>query len=160
MSSVVCLGPLDVQNPAAISKAQMNAWSAEGTVRYLGVSDDVRVHLVDADCVVLPSYYREGVPRGLLEAAAMGRAIIASDSTGCRETVEHGVTGLLCRPRDVSDLVEKMEQMLAMNPEARADMGRRGRAKVEREFDERIVIQKYLDAIREILDSGAGTTDG
>jgi len=146
------LGPLEVQNPAAISRAQMDAWSSEGVVRYLGVSDDVRVHLVDADCVVLPSYYREGVPRSLLEAAAMGCAVIASDSTGCRETVDGGVTGLLCRPRDVVDLVEKMEQMLAMTREARATMGRRGREKVEREFDERIVIERYLGAIRELLD--------
>lgn len=144
------LGFLDVQNPAAISRAQMDEWVAEGIVRYLGVSDNVAGEIAAADCVVLPSY-REGVPRSLLEAAAIGRPIITTDAIGCREVVDDGVNGYLCRPRDAGDLADKMERMIALSPEARAEMGRRGREKVEREFDEKIVIQKYLEAIREIL---------
>ena len=144
------LGFLDVQNPAAISRAQMDEWVAEGIVTYLGETDDVRPHLADSDCVVLPSY-REGTPRTLLEAAAMGRPIITADAVGCREVVDDGVNGYLCRLRDAADLAEKMERMIALSPEARAEMGRRGREKVEREFDERIVIQKYLETILEIV---------
>lgn len=146
------LGFLDVQNPAAISRKQMDAWVEERVVRYLGVSDDVRAEIAAADCVVLPSFYREGTPRILLEAAAMGRPIITTDAVGCREVVDDGVNGCLCRPRDSVDLAEKMERMAALSPAEREAMGRRGREKIEREFDEQIVIGKYLEAIQGILD--------
>jgi glycosyltransferase involved in cell wall biosynthesis len=150
-AEICLLGFLDVENPAAISRAQMDDWVREGVVRYLGASDDVRPHIADADCVVLPSYYREGTPRTLLEAAAMGRPIITTDAVGCRNVVDEGKNGYLCRPRDAADLAVKMARMIALSPVARAEMGRRGREKVEREFDERIVIKKYLEVIREIL---------
>ena len=145
------LGFLDVQNPAAISREQMDAWVAERAVYYLGATDDVRPHIAAADCIVLPSYYREGVPRTLLEAAAIGRPIITTNAVGCREVVEDGVNGFLCRPRDDADLAEKLERMITLSPEARAKMGRSGREKMEREFDERIVIDRYLAIIEEIL---------
>ena len=143
------LGFVDVQNPAAISRAEMDAWVAEGVVNYLGVSDDVRTQLATADCVVLPSY-REGTPRTLLEAAAMACPIITTDAVGCREVVDDGVNGYLCKVRDARDLAEKMEQMLSLSPEHRAEMGLRGRTKMVAEFDEQIVIRKYLAAISEI----------
>ena len=141
------LGFLDVQNPAAISRRRMDAWVAEGAVRYFGDSDDVREEIAAADCIVLPSYYREGVPRTLLEAAAMGRPIVTSDAVGCREVVDDGVNGFLCQVRDADDLAEKMKRMLALSEEERAEMGRRGREKVEREFDERTVIDPYLEVL-------------
>jgi glycosyltransferase involved in cell wall biosynthesis len=144
------LGFLDVKNPAAISRTEMDAWVAEGVVNYLGESDDVRSQLAASTCVVLPSY-REGTPRSLLEAAAMGRPIITTDAVGCREVVEDGVNGYLCKVRNAADLAEKMENMLLLSPEMRSEMGRRGREKVEREFDEQIVIKKYLEAIEVII---------
>lgn len=149
---VCLLGFLDVQNPAAIARTQMDEWVKEGSVRYLGVSDTVADELAHADCVVLPSY-REGVPRTLLEAAAMGRPIITTDAIGCREVVNHGVNGYLVEPRNAADLAAKMEQMIALTPAARSEMGRQSRAKVEREFDEQIVIEKYLEAIATVLTS-------
>lgn len=152
VSADVCLlGFLDVQNPAAISRQQMDEWEAEGAVRYLGVSDSVTDELAATDCVVLPSFYREGVPRTLLEAAAMGRPIITTDTVGCREVVDDGVNGYLVQPRDANDLAEKMEWMISLSSGARTEMGRRSREKVEREFDEKIVIGKYLEAIAEGL---------
>ena len=144
------LGFLDVQNPAAISREQMDQWCAEGVITYLGETDDVRPHIAAATCIVLPSYYREGVPRSLIEAAAMGRPIITTDAVGCREMVDDGVNGYLCKPRDALDLAAKMEKMIALSPEARAQMGGFGRQKVERGFDEKIVIKKYFEAIAEI----------
>lgn len=147
------LGFLDVQNPAAISKTQMAEWVAEGTVRYLGTSDDVRKEVTYADCVVLPSY-REGTPRTLLEAAAMARPIVTTDAVGCREVVDDGVNGYLCRVKDAADLAEKMEKICKMPPSEREAMGLRGRQKVSLEFDESIVIQKYLDAIDSVLMQG------
>jgi glycosyltransferase involved in cell wall biosynthesis len=144
------LGFLDVQNPGAISQTQMDALVASG-VNYLGSSDDVRAEIAEADCIVLPSYYREGTPRTLLEAAAMGRPIITTDAVGCREVVDDGINGFLCQPRDAADLAAKMERMLSLTDAQRSEMGLRGRAKMEAEFDEQIVIKKYLAAIESIL---------
>lgn len=143
------LGFLDVQNPGAISRAQMDELAASG-ITYLGESNDVRVEIAQADCIVLPSYYREGVPRVLLEAASMARPIITTDSVGCRDAVEDGVNGYLCKVRDVKDLANKMELMLSLTTEQLSEMGIQGRAKMEREFDEQLVIDKYLAAIETI----------
>lgn len=144
------LGFLDVQNPAAISRKQINTWVEEGVVRYLGASDDVRAEIAAADCVVLPSY-REGTPRTLLEAAAMARPIVTTNAVGCREVVDNGANGYLCRPRDAADLADKIACMAALSSGERETMGLRGREKVEREFDEQIVIRRYLEAIAAIL---------
>jgi glycosyltransferase involved in cell wall biosynthesis len=141
------LGFLDVQNPSAISRQQMDEWVSEGVVRYLGVTDDVREEIVQANCIVLPSFYREGTPRSLLEAAAMARPIITTDSVGCRNVVDDGVNGYLCKPKDALDLANKMERIVNMSHAERKLMGLRGREKVEQQFDEEIVIRKYLKAI-------------
>jgi glycosyltransferase involved in cell wall biosynthesis len=140
------LGFLDVKNPAAISRDQMNAWVDEGVVKYLGSTDDPRPFVADADCVVLPSY-REGTPRSLLEAAAMARPIITTDVEGCREVVDDGINGLLCQVRSGEDLANKMASMLSFSAEEREQMGRAGRSKMERQFDEQIVIDRYLTVL-------------
>jgi len=150
------LGFLNVPNPAAISNEQIQAWVHEGVVHYLGASSDVRPHIASADCVVLPSYYREGVPRSLIEAAAIGRPIITTDAVGCREIVDNRINGFLCKVKDVDDLVEKMEWMIQLPLHERIEMGKRGREKVEREFDERFVIDAYLRAIKDILEQRQG----
>ncbi|ODU31815.1 glycosyltransferase family 4 protein [uncultured Thiobacillus sp.] len=147
------LGFLDVQNPSAIPRAQVEAWVAEGVVHFMGSTDDVLPHLHEADCVVLPSY-REGCPRTLLEAAAMAKPIITTDAPGCRDTVDDGVTGFLCRLRDAGDLADKMLRMIEMDCNHFQAMGQRGREKMMHEFDERIVINRYLDVVGEIAKSG------
>jgi glycosyltransferase involved in cell wall biosynthesis len=144
------LGFTGVDNPSAVPRVELESWISEGVIEYLGASDDVRPHLAQAHCVVLPSYYREGVPRSLLEAAAMARPIITTDAPGCRDTMQDGVSGLLCRARDIDDLEEKMLRMLRLSAEERRAMGMQGRAKVEREFDERRVIETYRTAIAQI----------
>lgn len=144
------LGFLDVQNPVAISRQQMDEWVEEGAIRYLGVSDNVTEEIALADCVVLPSY-REGISRTLLEAAAMARPIVTTDSVGCRDVVDEGVNGYLCKPQDAADLADKISKMAALSRTERTIMGLRGREKVVREFDEQIVIDKYLAAIGEVL---------
>jgi glycosyltransferase involved in cell wall biosynthesis len=98
------LGSID-EHPGAITRAQIAAWEAEGVVEYLGVTDDVRPYLADCTCYVLPSY-REGMPRTIMEAMAVGRPVIATDVPGCRDAIEHGVTGWLVPPRDVGALAE------------------------------------------------------
>ena len=146
------LGFLDVKNRTAISHEQMQIWEEQGVIDYLGEADDVRPYIADVDCVVLPSY-REGLPRTLLEAAAMGRPIIATDVTGCREVVDHGVNGYLCKARDANDLAEKMKDMIKLSRNERQEMGLRGRKKMEREFDEKIIVQKIVDRIESFLNA-------
>ena len=143
------LGFLDVANPSAVPRAEIEAWVAEGVVDYLGPTDDVRPCLGHADCVVLPSY-REGVPRTLLEAAAMARPVITTDAPGCRDTVVDGKTGFLCRTADASDLAEKILRFIAMTPDARLAMGQYGRTFIEKNFDEQLVIQSYLNLVEKL----------
>ena len=141
------LGFLDVQNPSAITQKEMDEWVNEGVVNYLGVSDRVDEVIKSADCVVLPSYYREGTPKTLLESGSCGKPIITTDNVGCRDVVDHGVNGYLCKPRSWEDLRDKVEMFLALSPQKRLEMGRESRIKIKREFDESIVINKYLEAI-------------
>ena len=144
------LGFLDVINRTAISHRQMQIWTEEGIIEYLGETNDVRPYICKVDCVVLPSY-REGLPRTLLEAASMGRPIITTDVTGCREVVEHGVNGYLCKARDADDLAHKMKDMLQLSPHERREMGLMGRKKIEESFDEKIIVQKIVNRIESVL---------
>ena len=145
------LGHLDMKSPTAISKEQMDIWVKDGYVNYLGSSDDVRIQIIEADCVVLPSFYREGTPRILLESASMEKPIITTDNVGCRDVVDDGVNGYLCEIKNAQDLADKMEMMLNLTDEQRNIMGKAGREKIVNEFDEKIVINKYLEAIEGIL---------
>ena len=147
------LGPLGVANRTAISTNELQHWVQEGVIEYLGETDDVRPRITAAHCVVLPSY-REGLPRALMEAAAMGRPIITADSPGCREVVDDGESGYLCKPRDVGSLAEAMERILNLPESALRNMGLHGRAKMVNEFDERSVVERYLSAIVEASSIG------
>jgi len=144
------VGSTDCQNISAIDAEQIERWSQEAVVRYRGPTDDVKEHYARANCVVLPSY-REGTSRVLLEAASMAVPLIASDVPGCREVVDDGVNGYLCRARDAEDLAEKMEWMVRITPQARSQMGAAGRRKVIDQFDERRVIERYFEAVAAVI---------
>ena len=101
---------------------------------------------IQPSCVVLPSY-REGTSRVLLEAASIGRPIIASDVPGCREVVENRISGLLCGSKDYLDLSDKMEVMINLSFQERKIMGIKGREKIEKEFNHKIVNDLYIDTI-------------
>jgi glycosyltransferase involved in cell wall biosynthesis len=144
------LGSFYSDNPSAISKHEMNRWEAQGFIKYIGVSDNVKSIISDYDCVVLPSY-REGLSKVLLESASMAKPIITTDVPGCREVVDDGVNGYLCKPKNIEDLAKKMKLMFDLSYEARKTMGEAGRIKIKKEFDENIVIDKYLNAIEGIV---------
>jgi glycosyltransferase involved in cell wall biosynthesis len=144
------VGFLDVENRTAVSREVVNRWVEAGVIEYLGAVEDVRPHIAAADCVVLPSY-REGTPRTLLEAAAMAKPLIATDVPGCREVVDHGRNGLLCRVKDARDLADKMVEIIDISPSERRAMGQAGRVKMEREFDERLVVEAYSQRLSSIL---------
>jgi glycosyltransferase involved in cell wall biosynthesis len=119
----------------------------DGVVQYLQSSDDVRPFLNEADVAVLPSTYNEGIPRSLLEAMASGKAIITTDWKGCRETVEHGTNGYLVKPHDVESLHAAMSS-LATCPDLTLDsFSKASRRRAEQRFDERLVLQAYLEAL-------------
>ena len=144
------LGFLNVKNNSAISENQMKEWVSKGLVSYLGVSDNTKEEIAEADCIVLPSFYREGTPRALLEGASMAKPIITTDYVGCRDVVDNGINGYLCKIRSSQDLADKMEMMLNLSEPDRKVMGKKSREKMIRQFDEKIVIDKYLDSIKEI----------
>lgn len=151
------LGEVDAKNPNSIPMEKIRAWVETGLMQYLGQTDDVRPFVAAADCIVLPSY-REGVPRSLLEAAAMARPIITTDAAGCREVVDHGANGFLCQVKSAEDLADKMVRMARLPQERRLAMGAQGRRKVMAQFDENIVIAKYLHAIGLLESSGKAST--
>ncbi len=141
------VGPQGIQNKTAISEATIQAWVDEGVVEYLGETNTVRDVIAAHDCIVLPSY-REGMSRVLLEAAAMGKPLIATDVPGCRQIVEDTKNGLLCKVQDVEDLARAIIVFLNLSPKQRAEMGAESRAKAVREFDQKLVIDAYQQKIR------------
>jgi glycosyltransferase involved in cell wall biosynthesis len=124
-------------------------WINSGTIEYLGTTNDVREFIKNADCVVLPSY-REGTPRTLLEAASSSKPIIATNVPGCNNVVEHNFNGFLCNLKDAEDLADKMQNMAALSDDKLKEFGKNGRAKMETEYDESLVINKYLAALNEL----------
>lgn len=145
------LGSSKSDNPAVVSPSQLKAWIDEGLVEHQEHLDDVRPLVDSADCVVLPSYYREGVPRSLLEAAAAAKPLVTTDAPGCRDTVIEGENGYLCVPRSVESLVSALRRFIKLDAEQKRAMGRRSRALAETVFDERLVIEQYL----RLLDAGS-----
>lgn len=141
------VGPIVESSPSGISKDFLESLCLENGVQYLGQTDNIRSHLAKSACIVLPSFYGEGVPRSLLEAAASGLPIITTNETGCRDAIEDGITGFLCEAKNVNDLAKKMEVFLQLPQETKIAMGLKGREKMSKEFDEEIVIEKYLSAI-------------
>ncbi len=145
------LGRHDPEDGKCVDAAVLAAAESEGVVEHLGETDDVRSVIAQADCVVLPSYYREGTPRSLLEAASMAKPLIAADSVGTREPVTDGVNGFLHPPKDPAALAERMLRMIGLDQTARAAMGEASRTLMKERFDEKIVIDAYLSAVGEFL---------
>ena len=140
------LGATASENRTAIDATTVQSWVDEGVVEYLGTTTDVRPAIAAASCVVLPSY-REGAPRTLIEAAAMARPLIATDVPGCRAVVDRDVSGFLCAARSADSLAAAMARYLALSPKARLAMGQAGRTKMEREFDQALVVAAYRKAL-------------
>lgn len=140
------LGAIDEKHKQGIPAEELKNWVNAGTLEYLGTTDDVRTYIQQAHCVVLPSY-REGTPRTLLEAAAMARPLIATNVPGCRQVVEHEKNGLLCEAKNPQDLAAKMYAMATLPQHTLEQLGAHARKKAEKEFDESLVISKYLQTL-------------
>ncbi len=154
----ILVGAVDPANPATVSMEQIQDWTVERTVEWWGDRTDMPDVLSDACIVALPSTHREGLPKVLLEAAACGRPLVASDVPGCREIVRHEVNGLLVPPRDSHALASAIGRLLE-STELRDRFGRAGRGIVEREFSQEIVVRQTLDLYRRML-GGAWRQNG
>ena len=126
---------------------RLEEMQSKGIIIYHGMLCDVREILKITHCTIHPTYYPEGMSNVLLESAACGRAIITTNRSGCREIVDDGVSGYLVKQKDSIDLIEKIEQFLALSLEDKKRMGLAGRKKVEKEFDRKIVVDAYMEEI-------------
>lgn len=145
------LGAIDPGNPSGVPEEVVNEAVSKGYINYLGTTTDVTAILKEADCLVLPSY-REGVSRVLMEAASMEKPLIASNVAGCREVINEGKTGFLCKVKNSVDLAQKMAKIINMSEKERVVMGKKGREKVVEEMDLTKIIGIYDFKIAEHLD--------
>jgi glycosyltransferase involved in cell wall biosynthesis len=147
---LIVLGNYYSENPAAITEAQTIAWQDQYAIKYLGMVEDIATQMAKADCVVLPSY-REGMPRTILEASSMGKAVITTDVPGCRDAVQDGVTGFICKVKDIQSLADVMIKFIELPFAKKQQLGNNGRQKMEREFDQKIVVSEYLEVSKRLL---------
>ena len=145
------LGFVEPEHPSAVSPEEIRDWIREGLIEYLGGTTDVRPHIARCDAVVLPSWFREGLNRSLLEAASMAKPIITTDMPGCREVVVDGRTGFLFPPQDAVALRRAIYRFLALDATDREAMGRLGRKHVVENFHQDRVHEIYLDTVGRIL---------
>lgn len=141
------LGFIDERDSSSISKSELEDWCKSGIVVYLGKTDNVAPYISSTNCIVLPSFYPEGTPKSLLEAASIGKPIITTDNIGCRDVVVDGKNGFLCQKESLASLVDAMERFFLLSQSEKLDMGQNSRKLAEEKFDERIVIKKYLDEL-------------
>jgi len=144
------IGFFEKNHPDSISESEIRHWQKKGIIHYSGFARDVRPFLRQADCFVFPSFYHEGIPRCLLEAAAMEIPIITSLITGCKEVVQDGVNGFLCSPNNVTNLAARMEEMMRLSSGRRAELGRNGRALVTEKFGMEKILAEYDRALTSI----------
>lgn len=138
------VGPCDSDSPNGVSLRQLQTWNEQNIVEWWGKQDDMPTVLSTAHLVALPSFYREGMPKSLLEAAAAGRAIVTTDSTGCRDVIEHGVSGLLIPSKNAMALADAIKEML-QNRAKLEQMGQQARLKAESEFSIETTIEKHME---------------
>jgi glycosyltransferase involved in cell wall biosynthesis len=145
------IGFFEKHHPDSITEEELKKWQTEGLINYGGFAKDVREYLINADCFVFPSFYNEGIPRCLMEAASMELPIITSFSRGCKEVVNDNVNGFVCNLNDPFDVADKMEKMIGLSAEEREEMGKNGRALVIKKFSVQQVIEEYERTLSKIL---------
>ncbi len=146
------VGSLYEKNPTAINQITLNRWIYQGLIEYKGHTDDIKSHIAKASSIVLPSY-REGLSRSLLEAASMAKPIVTTDVPGCSDIVDDGINGFLCQAKDPLDLANAIIKMIELSDEERLTMGENAREKVLKNFSEEIIIKKYQQTIKEVINN-------
>lgn len=144
------IGEIDHSNPATVKEDDLVLWVKSRTVIYHGFKDNVKKYIAQSDCVVLPSY-REAIARSITEAMSMEKVVIATETAGCREAIEHGKNGLLVPVREINSLAGAMEEIINMSEETRLKMGKEGRIKAINQFDERLIAHDIFKIIMDTL---------
>jgi len=144
-------GPIDTSDPDCVEMKEIDEWQTRGYVDFVGEVADSRELIKDSDCVVLPSYYAEGTPKILLEAGAMGRVLITTDTSGCRDVVVND-NGFLVQARSLESLTKALTMVSNASKNDLREMGLKSRALIEDQFDEEIVILAYLTKAAELFD--------
>lgn len=139
----ILVGPAGVSNKTAILDSEIEQWQQDELVEWVGEQNDIKPWLVKSHVFVLPSY-REGMPKTVLEAAAIGRPAIVTDVPGCRQSIVDGVTGWLCQVKNADSLAKRMIQTLIISHDELSAKGVAARTRAENEFTEKIVIDHYL----------------
>lgn len=140
------------RNPKALKKNELQQLCDGSYIQWLGYRSDIKQLLQQTNIMAFPSYYREGVPRSLIEACAIGRPIVTTDSIGCRDTVDDGRNGFLVPIKDSVTLAEKL-RILIDDAQLREEMGKASRQKAEREFSVADVVSKHLDVYEQLLNN-------
>jgi glycosyltransferase involved in cell wall biosynthesis len=144
----VLVGAPDAGNPQSHTEEELERWVRDGSVEWWGFRSDMRTVFVECHVACLPTFYGEGVPKVLIEAAACGRPIVATDMPGCREIVRNGDTGFLVKPRDPLGLITALERLVC-DPDLRLRMGQRARGLAESQFSLQAVIRETLAVYNE-----------
>ena len=146
---IVLVGAPDRESPSGVPEEDLRAWDDEGLITWLGHQDDVKSVLTGCHLALLPTYYKEGFPKSLLEAAACGLPIVATDVTGCRDICLDGVNGIMIAPRDPAAIAAALVR-LADDAGLRSRYGEESRRLVVDRFSERIVVENHMDLYREM----------
>ncbi len=148
--SFTLVGKFDAQHARSIKKEELDHWISSGWIEYKSHSDKIKDIITSHDAVILPSY-REGTSRTLLEGAAMGRPLLTSNVPGCRDVVKDGYNGFIFEVKNSKNIVDKLKLFLSLSQEERQQMATNSRTLVEETYDERIIIDKYTNAIHRII---------
>ncbi|MDQ3016372.1 MAG: glycosyltransferase family 4 protein [Bacteroidota bacterium] len=144
------VGDIDKENPSSIRTEDLMKWVRDPNIHYHGATENIRKYIERSDCIILPSY-REGMPRVIMEAMSMERAVITTDTAGCRETVDENINGYLVPIKNSIALAEAMNDFIHLNQAEQIRMGKAGRVKVLNEFDDKIIADQLYHAIKEYL---------
>jgi len=153
------VGDIDEGNPSSVSNEDLMYWIRDPFIHYHGATDHVKTFFENSDCIVLPSYRGEGLPKVIMEAMAMERPVITTDTPGCREAVVHGVTGYLVNVKNTDAIIKAMEDFIRLDHDARIAMGKQGRIKALREFDEKIIVEQLYGYLNGSVDDGKSKSE-
>lgn len=143
------LGSIDTDYPNHVPYSVLCSDIESGAIEYLGYNKNVKAIIKDVDCIVLPSYYNEGLSRVLMEALAMRKIIITTNIPGCRETVDNNITGFICCPKNIESLVSAIKKVISLSKSERTEMGKLARKKAEEIFDISEVIKTYFSITKQ-----------
>jgi glycosyltransferase involved in cell wall biosynthesis len=148
-AAFILVGSPDPGNPTSIPISQIQDWAKKDILEFWGHQEDMNKILGQASIIALPSY-REGFPKVLIEAAAVGRPVVTTDVAGCRDAIYNGITGVLVPPKDSNALAEEIKKLI-VSPETCHKMGMEGRKMAEDRFDEKITIERHLSIYDQVL---------